>query len=433
MKLAVPFARIFKHAVLQPGDHRVLRDFTRSVMLIVDPEALQASIAARIQELFRPERILIFHSEPEKEIFSLGFASGVTAEEVKGAHLRRQGQLARWLLVNETCLVVPEQRGVYEYLNEDEQRLLARFQIRICVPVIALNRLAGVIMLGWSQPDWMLDQSERELLRLLGSQAGLALENAALSRQQQDRLRRLYRAERLAAVGQLAAGVAHEIRNPLTAIRSTIQYILPDYPEDSPKRELIRELLSEVDRIDRTVNGLLSLTRSSPFHPEPVDVVDLLEELLVLVKVQAERQAVRIEEHYDRRPLCVLGEANQLKQLFLNLFVNALQAMPQGGTLSVSVTGSSSAWSPQGWLQIAVRDTGIGIPPENLDKVFDPFFTTKRDGTGLGLFLGYGIVERHGGEIEIQSRVGEGTTLTIRLPLIKHAGERVGAAKESGR
>lgn len=431
MKLAAPFARIFKRAVPQPGDHRVLRDFNRSLMLIVDPEALQASIAARIQELFRPERILIFHSDPEREIFSLGFASGVTAEEVTGAHLRRQGQLARWLLVNETCLVVPEQRGVYEYLSEDEQRLLDRLQIRICVPLIALNRLAGVIMLGWSQPDWMLDHSERELLRLLGSQAGLALENAVLSRQQQDRLRRLYRAERLAAAGQLAAGVAHEIRNPLTAIRSTIQYILRDYPEGSPKRDLIHELLSEVDRIDRTVNGLLSLTRSSPFNPEPVDVVDLLQELLVLVRIQAERQNVRIEEHYDRRSLRVLGEANQLKQLFLNLFVNALQAMPQGGTLSVSVT--SSAWSPQGWLQITVRDTGIGIPPENLDKVFDPFFTTKRDGTGLGLFLGYGIVERHGGEIELQSRVGEGTTVTIRLPLIKHEGERVGAVGESAR
>lgn len=433
MKLAVPFARLFKQAVPQPGDHRVLRDFTRSVMLIVDPEALQASIAARLQELFRPERILIFHNEPEKEMFSLGFAAGVTAEEVRGVHLRRQGQLARWLLINETCLVVPEQRGVYEYLSEDEQRLLARWQIRICVPLIALNRLAGVIMLGSSQPDWMLDQSELELLRLLGSQAGLALENAALSRQQQDRLRRLYRAERLAAAGQLAAGVAHEIRNPLTAIRSTIQYLLRDYPEGSPKRELIGELLGEVDRIDRTVNGLLSLTRSSPFNPEPVDVVGLLEQLLVLVRVQAERQAVRIEEHYDRRRLCVLGEANQLKQLFLNLFVNALQAMPQGGTLSVSATGSSSVWSPHGWLQITVQDTGIGIPPENLDKVFDPFFTTKRDGTGLGLFLGYGIVERHGGEIEIQSRVGEGTTVTIRLPLIKHEGERVGAVEESAR
>lgn len=433
MKLAVPFARLFKQAVPQPGDHWVLRDFTRSVMLIVDPEALQASIAARLQELFRPERILIFHNEPEKEMFSLGFAAGVTAEEVRGVHLRRQGQLARWLLINETCLVVPEQRGVYEYLSEDEQRLLARWQIRICVPLIALNRLAGVIMLGSSQPDWMLDQSELELLRLLGSQAGLALENAALSRQQQDRLRRLYRAERLAAAGQLAAGVAHEIRNPLTAIRSTIQYLLRDYPEGSPKRELIGELLGEVDRIDRTVNGLLSLTRSSPFNPEPVDVVGLLEQLLVLVRVQAERQAVRIEEHYDRRRLCVLGEANQLKQLFLNLFVNALQAMPQGGTLSVSATGSSSVWSPQGWLQITVQDTGIGIPPENLDKVFDPFFTTKRDGTGLGLFLGYGIVERHGGEIEIQSRVGEGTTVTIRLPLIKDEGERVGAVEESAR
>lgn len=423
MKVAVPLTRAFKPTALQPGDHRVLQDFNRSVILIVDPEALQASIAARIQELFQPERILIFHSDPEKEMFALGFTSGVPAEELSGARLRRRGPLARWLLVNETCLIVPDQRGVYEYLSEDEQQLLARWQIRVCVPLIALNRLAGVIMLGSSRPDWTLSPAQLELLRLLGNQAGLALENAVLYREQQDRLRRLYRAERLAAAGQLAAGVAHEIRNPLTAIRSTIQYILHDYPEKSPKRELIYELLNEVDRIDRTVNGLLSLTRSSPFKPEPVDVVDLLEQSLVLVRVQAERQAVRIERHYDQPTFWVLGEAGQLKQVFLNLFLNALQAMPEGGTLSVSATGSSSAWSPQGWLHITVRDTGIGIPPDDLDKVFDPFFTTKRDGTGLGLFLCYGIVQRHEGEIEIQSRVGEGTTVAIRLPLIKRRDE----------
>lgn len=411
----------------QPDDHRVIRDFNRSLVLIVDPEALQASIAARIEELFHPERILIFHTDPDKETFALGFASGFTAEELNGARLLRRGRLARWLLVNETCLVVPQAPGVYEYLSQEEQELLARLQIRICVPLIALNRLAGVIMLGSSRPDWGLDQSEIEILRLLGNQAGLAFENAVLLRQQQERLRRLYRAERLAAAGQLAAGVAHEIRNPLTAIRSTIQYILQDYPEHSPKRELVRELLNEVDRIDRTVNGLLSLTRSSAFAPEPVDVIDLLEQSLVLVKAQAERQSVQIERHYGRQRLHILGEANQLKQVFLNLFLNALQAMPEGGVLSVSAADSSF-----GWAHITVRDTGVGIPPEHLDKVFDPFFTTKREGTGLGLFLCYSIVERHEGEIEIHSRVREGTTVTIRLPLMRHhQGESAEEADES--
>lgn len=140
----------------RPYDHRVIRDFNRSVILI----------AARIQELFQPEP-----SDPEKESFALGYASGFTALELSGVYLRRRWRLARWLLVNETCFVVSEQRGVYDYLSEDEQELLTRLRIRLCVPLIALNRLAGVIMLGPAQI---------ELLRVLGNQAGLALENAAL-------------------------------------------------------------------------------------------------------------------------------------------------------------------------------------------------------------------------------------------------------------
>ncbi len=410
-----PAARLHSRA----GSGQAVQDFNRSLLLIVDPDALQASMASRLVELFGPERIVIFQLDPERGTFSATFSSGISGREWQGPPLRQRGRLARWLLVNETCLLLPGPPGVSDYLDSQEQALLAHLGVRICIPLISLNRLTGIIALGSNRPDWELTPADIELLQLLAGQAALAFENAYLYREQRDRLRRIYRAERLAAAGQLAAGVAHEIRNPLTAIRSTVQYISRDYAEDNPKRLLLQELLAEVDRIDRTVNGLLSLTRVKEFVPEPVDLLDILEQSLVLVGAQAQRQGVAINRRHTPRALRVMGDGAELKQVFLNLLLNALQAMPEGGLLETLAEewkpGMSSA---ERWAQVCISDSGVGIPSSDIDKIFDPFFTTKREGTGLGLSVCHGIIHRHGGEIDVESEACKGTRVSVRLPLI---------------
>ncbi|HYK90353.1 MAG TPA: ATP-binding protein [Acidobacteriota bacterium] len=420
MKLHLPRLHATAEAHRRVVSGHAVQDFNRSLLLIVDPEALQASIASRLAELFGPDRIVIFQLEPERGTFSATFTSGIASGEWRGAPLRQRGRLARWLLVNETCLVLPGEPGVSEYLGSEEQAMLTHLGVRVCVPLVSLNRLTGIIMIGSSRPDWELNSQDLELLQLLAGQAALAFENAYLYHEQRDRLRRIYRAERLAAAGQLAAGVAHEIRNPLTAIRSTVQYVLQDYADGSPKRALLQELLTEVDRIDGTVNGLLSLTRIKEFVPESLDVLDILEQSLVLVSAQAQRQGVRIERRIPAEGMRVMGDAGELKQVFLNLLLNALQAMPEGGLLS----SNAEEWHPGigvasgRWLQIRICDSGVGIPASEIDRIFDPFFTTKRDGTGLGLSVCHGIVHRHEGEIDVTSEVGKGTTVSVRLPLI---------------
>jgi signal transduction histidine kinase len=279
-----------------------------------------------------------------------------------------------------------------------------------------LNRLTGIVLLGSRDERWKLREEQAELLQALAGQAGLAFENAVLHREQRDRLRRLYRAERLAAAGQLAAGVAHEIRNPLTSIRSTIQYVLPSFGAADQKRILLDELLSEVDRIDRIVNDLLSLTRPTDFHPSELNLVELLDHALLLIGPQARKQAVEIKFTHFEDELKVSGDAGQLKQVFLNIFLNSLQAMPQGGTLGVSARRKSAELSGRELVDVQVTDTGAGIPAEHLDKVFDPFFTLKKEGTGLGLSISYSIIQQHEGDIELHSEVGRGTTVIIRLP-----------------
>jgi two-component system, NtrC family, sensor kinase len=405
-------------------NRRAVQELSRSLALIVDREALEASVAARIRELFNPDRMAVLEPDPATASFLPGFSFGLRETDLTGLRLATRGKLARWLSVNETCLILDRQPGVHDYLDPVERDLLDSLRLNLCVPMVSLNRLTGILLLGSDRPRWSLGRGEVELLNLLASQASLAFENAALYRAQRERLDRLYRAERLAAVGQLAAGVAHEIRNPLTAIRSTMQYLLRGLDAGEPKHQLVEELLSEVDRINSTVGGLLSLSRSGELRKSEIDLLETLGKAVQLVAARAAEQGVVIESDvsgHGGHALRVLGDAGQLKQVFLNLLLNALQSMPGEGRIVVTAAlwPSLRGREEARWVQIRIADTGPGIPPDQLRRVFDPFYTTKHDGTGLGLAICHGIVEQHEGEIQMDSELGVGTTVSIRLPRIE--------------
>jgi signal transduction histidine kinase len=207
----------------------------------------------------------------------------------------------------------------------------------------------------------------------------------------------------------MAAGAAHEIRNPLTSIRSAIQHLRGDYEDGNPRAALIDDILAEVDRINEIVEALLSFAR--PVQPkfESVDLAELVRQTAALIDARAHKSGVAVEvEGPESLPLTADG--NLVKQVVLNVVMNALQAMPEGGRLSIAVGRAGGA------AEIRVEDSGCGIAPDDRERIFDPFFTTKKEGTGLGLSVCYGIVQRHGGEIEVESEIGEGTTVKIRLP-----------------
>lgn len=418
MSRRLPFGGVLGWWRRRKVDRRAFQDLGRSLALIVDRDAIESSVAARIRELFDPDRLVILQPDPEGASFVPTFAVGLTPEALAGASVASRGKLARWLSVNETSLVLAQQLGVFEYLDINEKELLTRLRLDVCVPMIHLNRLTGILLLGGDRKGWSPSRAEVEMLDLFAAQASLAFENAALYRAQSERLDRLHRAERLAAVGQLAAGLAHEIRNPLTAIRSTMQYLLKGLSPEEPRHQLIEELLSEVDRINSTVGGLLSLSRSGELRLAEIDLLAPLTASLHLVQARADEQKVILESSFGREPLRVLADAGQLKQVFLNLLLNALQSMPDGGQIMLTAGPWGSPSGTGRWGQVRIADTGPGIPAEELRKVFDPFFTTKRDGTGLGLAICHGIIEQHQGEIRLESETGRGTTALVRLPLV---------------
>lgn len=248
---------------------------------------------------------------------------------------------------------------------------------------------------------------EQALLRLDESHRKLKEQTDVLF-QTEEQLRR---ADRLSALGELSAGMAHEIRNPLGSIKGAAEILRDDYGPDEPKREFIHILLKETDRLNRIVQEFLGFARPKQPEFQQSDLNDAVESVLALTSQEAKKAGVKVEKRLDpsigKRSL----DAGLLKQAFLNLVLNAIQAMPSGGVLTVE-----SALGKDG-IAVRVSDTGEGISEENRKKLFSPFFTTKRDGTGLGLAITYRIIRNHKGDIGVESELGKGTTFTVRLPV----------------
>ena len=396
---------------------RILREFNRALLLIRDLPALEAAFSARVQELLPVRSSVLFRRLPDADRFRPGHAFGLEEVDVSETAIERGGRLARWLLVNETHLLLPLSPEVLEHLEPEARTLLERLETHMCIPLLTQGQLVGILLLTLEDPDHLPGAEEREVLELLAHQGALGLENVLLYEQERSRLKRLHRTERLAAVGQLAAGAAHEIRNPLTAIRSTMQYLARGM-EDDDRRDMVDELLTEVDRINETVGDLLELAREERFEPTTVEPVRLVDQTVALIEAQAEGQGVSIRRHYPEQVPTLRGDPDQLRQLLLNLLLNALQAMPEGGELTLRVETLDGRYPAiDEWIQIVLADTGTGIPPEELEKIFDPFYTTKSEGTGLGLAISHRIVERHDGELTLESEPRQGTTVYLRFPV----------------
>lgn len=225
--------------------------------------------------------------------------------------------------------------------------------------------------------------------------------------------RELAQTERLAGIGLLASGVAHEINNPLAIIRGNAELLEMSPRLDSLDLSEVETIKRQVGRMERIVSNLLTFARTKKKVIRPFHVGVLLDDILNMVGHQVLLDSYRIERKYESAECVVEGDEDQIRQVFINLIVNGLQAMVTGGTLSISTMVDSEA----GCCSVIIADCGPGLSEEVKEKIFSPFFTTKPRGTGLGLAVSYGIVCDHGGEIRVESREGEGATFTVLLPL----------------
>ncbi len=352
-------------------------------------------------------------------------------EEIAAAARRTAASAAAIIVVVALILAAIVRRGVVQPVRElvEGTRQVAYGDLTHRIPVRSEDEI-GVLATSFNRMTEILAKTQGELNALVETLEQRVVER---TRELQAAQEQLIQTEKLASLGKLSASIAHEINNPLSGILTYVKLISRKLRVSPPGPEETRLVLHQLGLVERETQrcstiarNLLDFARQRTPSFQDVDIQAVLDEAISLIENRLLMQSVAVTR--DLRPLApVRADFGQLRQAFVNILVNACDAMPDGGTLRLvtreislpdgAVEGAEEALPSRTFAEVAIGDTGAGIPPEHLSKIFDPFFTTKEKGTGLGLSVVYGIVEKHGGKILVDSRTGQGTTITVRLPL----------------
>ncbi len=257
----------------------------------------------------------------------------------------------------------------------------------------------------------LVTREKKEKERHLNTARSLEKSLVELKQTKQD----LLQAEKLSAIGQLSAGLAHEIRNPLSSIKGAVNILAVDYPPEHKKHRMLKVLDCEADRLNKVLTAFLSFAKPQPLQSTRINLINKVEEVIGLLKMQAVSANIEIIRDFADSPPLIKLDEGQMGRVFLNIMLNAMQAMPDGGKLTVSI--KKAILDKKEGLQLNIGDTGCGIKPEDMSDIFNPFFTTKSNGTGLGLAICYRIIKEHQGNIKITSRPQQGTLVSLWIPI----------------
>jgi signal transduction histidine kinase len=444
------------------GFARQRREFTREEVALVEALATSAAVAIRNARLHEETQLRLRHNET---LVAVSQAIGATLD-LSEVLRRATRELVRalgadmgvaWLLMPDRTHFQPV---VGYHIPKDVLGATAASRLELDDPVIrALQDARGPIAAGNSQAEawssmaaarvvdhksmliqpihwkdeliggfsllWLAEPhrftpDELRLSEGIALQVALAIENSRLYegvKQQMVELKQtqaqLVQSTKLAAIGELAANIAHEINNPLTTVLGFASFMAERLPAEDPMREELGLIQEEASRARDIVRDLLQFSRQRDFLPEPADVNGVLDQVVAMVRRQGAFNAMTVTEDYATDLPTVHLDVSRIKQVFLNIINNAVYAMTDGGSLTIRTSLADQV------VRVAFEDTGPGIPPDILSRIFDPFFTTKPEvsGTGLGLSVSLGIVQSHGGVIDVKSEVGKGSTFTVSLPL----------------
>jgi signal transduction histidine kinase len=291
---------------------------------------------------------------------------------------------------------------------------------RITKPLRALTR--GVAAVGRGELAHQIQVTSSDELGQLSAAFNEMTVQLGRVRELEERLRR---ADRLAALGTMAAGIAHDIRNPLTSILIFSQLMSLHHDDPEVREKFDRVVPRELERVQAVIEDMMELARPTTINLEPANLNEVIAQVLELFEGQITAQGVAVQRDFQRDlPFC-MADRKRLHRCVGNLVSNAIQAMPSGGQLSVQTALVQMAFpasrppgtKPEAAIQVTVSDTGQGIPPDRLSRIFDPFYTTKEKGVGLGMAITHRIVEDHKGTIDVHSEVGKGATFTLHFPI----------------
>jgi signal transduction histidine kinase len=316
-------------------------------------------------------------------------------------------------------------KNVNECPGEDKKQLEAilaemdKLKTVLVIPSISEGEyfkqptLLSTINLGKKMSDEVFSREDVAFLKTLANQAGISIEYAFIMEELKRNQAQIISSEKLAALGTATAGIAHELKNPLTYLLTVAQSMGSNWDSATFKESVTKMLPSEVERMKLIIDGLSDYSKTKELKMGPVDMAEIMEKVLAVLSYEVKKHNIFIIKNYPAEPgkFMATGDKNRLVQVFINIVSNAIQAMGEkGGDLSISINTADNE------VRTSITDTGPGIPPDKLQKIFDPFYTTKDTGTGLGLSITKKIIDEHNGSIYIDSHLGEGTTFTICLP-----------------
>lgn len=400
--------------------HRVLEEFSRRLVTIIDLNRLLNMLAETIEKSMGVEKISVFLYNPEKEIYRPAlFWNSREAPMMDISFKTGEPFIQRLRKEKDAILRVELERDQKGAGRGDIIINMSQLQAEISLPLIYSDRLIGFINLGHKSAQEMYYREDIDLLITLANQMAIAIENANLYENLKKSQNILRRSDRLASLGTLIASLAHEIRNPLVSIKTFTQ-LLPERIDDDEFRNYFLKVASgEIDRLTSLINELLGFAKPSEPNLKGEDVNAIIDRMEVLIATEARKKNITITKNYAPNLPSVFVDAEQIKQVLLNILLNAIQAIEGQGEIWIDtrIIRLTRDDKSEPFLQIEIRDTGIGISPENIDHVFDPFFSTRLEGSGLGLAISHQIVHEHGGFIDLESEVGKGTSFRIHFPL----------------
>ncbi len=393
----------------------VFYDLSKTITQVLEIDSLLEHIVDIIIKTIAVKKVSILVIDSNETKYEVRASNGFDGE-IKSLLLQKGDYLFRWMEEKNEVVIREEIEEDIAYdsrMNLINKKMTELFS-EISMPLVHDNRLVGVINLWRKESGEVYSYREIEMLKTLANQASVAIENARLYDMLRKSKIRMRRADKLASLGTLTAGLAHEIRNPLVSIKTFLQ-LLPERFDDIEFRNSFLNLtIEEVERICRLLTELLEFARPSEPILMETDINDVLEKVAMLAENEGLKKNLVIHKQYFNGLPNIMADKEQMKQVFLNIILNAVQASYENGEIFIE---TKLLDGEKKFVQIEIKDTGKGISDKDIENIFTPFFTTKDGGTGLGLSISHQIILEHKGTIDVRSKEGNGSSFVISLPL----------------
>ena len=409
--------------------YKLLTNFSKELVAVLTLDDLLNKIINTFIEILKINKASILLFDEEKKVYAMKASYGLDEEKNK-IKIKQEDFLISYFITKEDVAIREEiERYPSTQQTQEITKMLKEMESEIAIPFMEGNKIVGVCNLGTKGDRSMYSNEDIELFLSLGRQAAIAIQNAQLVEKIKESKHIIRRMERLKTIGDMAAGLAHEIRNPLVPIKTCLE-LLPDrYGKDKEFTEKIPPAaLQEVERIEALLKEIMDYSRPRASVLKVEDINDIVEKTIIFVEYEAKKKGIKIERKYENQLPMAKVDSEQMKQVILNLIFNAIDAVNGDGKIEITTRKTKHILSPTGrigekeYIQIAISDNGVGISEENIERIFNPFYTTKheskeREGTGLGLSIVQEIITEHYGFIQVKSELGKGTTFFVSLPI----------------